>query len=181
MEFVGIIGDPGSGKTCLMTALLVQDSYYGRLTFGTYTVNIARHQTCTFEQICDYAEQEGILTNASIAFDEMSIGGDAYAFLEATPRKMKVLVSQLRHDMAIAYYTCQNFRQITAPLRRATGGFLMMFDRDAKVNPGPYHWKTCGGLFDVTVLDQDMREIRKVTFDGKPWYRYYNTRQKVKA
>lgn len=181
MEFVGIIGDPGNFKTCLMTALLVMDSRAGRLTFATYDVKVPYHQTFTFEEICNLAEKDGILTNSSIGFDELSIGGDAYSFLEITPRKMKVLVSQLRHDMAIAYYTCQNFRQITAPLRRATGGFLLPFDRDAKVNAGPYHWKTCQGIADVTVLDQDMREIRRVIFDGKPWYQYYNTRQKVKA
>lgn len=185
MEFIGVIGDPGSFKTCIITSLLAMDWKHGRNILATYTITLPGARKLTFAEICKLADMEDEngrsgLYNASIGFSELSQGASAYEFLEATPRQMGTLVSQLRHDEAIAYYDCQNKLQITAQLRRATGGYLLPVDRDKHVNPGPYHWQTCQGIADVTVLDADERPVKEMVFNGKPWYHLYNTREKLR-
>lgn len=181
MEFVAILGDRGSFKSCFMTSLLAIDAREGREIVANYSLFFPPEyhvSKATFEEIAALAENSVALRGCSIGVDELGVGADSYDFMNKTPRKITALVAQLRKDRAIFYYNAQRFNTIALRLRDQTDAFFLCEDVDKLENPGPRHRETCKGIAHITQCDADLNTIREFYFDGKPWYNYYDTDEK---
>lgn len=181
MEFIGILGDRGSFKSCFMTSRLAHDARQGRPIIANYQLYFPPQYPVLylpFEQIAKLASKTNALKNASIGFEELGIGADSYDFFESQPRAITEMIAQLRKDRAICYYNDQRFNKVAKRLRDQTDGYFLCEDVDRQINPGPSHRDTCKGIAHITQLDGDMDYMRDFYFDGKPWYSFYNTDEK---
>lgn len=182
MEFVAILGDRGAFKTCFMTSLLAADARNKRRPiFANYTLYFpARYvvRKLPFGTIAAMARETSELHGSSIGLDELGVGADSYDFFENQPKEIVEMVAQLRKDRAIAYYTVQRFDDIARRLRKQTDAYFLCEDVDRNLNPGPDHRDTCMGISHIHQMDADLRYVRDFYFDGKPWYRWYNTDEK---
>ena len=78
-EVVGIIGNRGAGKTCLLTSLLYIDSQLGNKIICNYSVKFPATYM-TFSQVADLPES---LKGATLGFDELGIGADSREFFSS--------------------------------------------------------------------------------------------------
>ena len=113
---VGIVGDMGSGKTLLMTALLLNDSKEKKGIFTNYNVKFPR-------KLLDIHEVENLFTidlksKISFGIDEMHIFMDSRS--ASKNRVISYWILQTRKRGIDLYYTTQYFHQIDRRLRNAT-------------------------------------------------------------
>lgn len=187
MEFVAILGDRGSGKTNLLTALLKyeRDSFKRRIV-ANYTLRFP-YTRRTFEQVCAIPPE---LQGSAIGLDELGLGADSYKFWSKAAEKMAELIFELRKLHAKAFYTVQRFGLITVRLREQTDGYIMMDDPDRDVmwkdDPNGNrvyvadHREVCQGVFDARFFDRDRRFVKHRKFDGRPYWDLYDTDELIR-
>lgn len=181
MEFIGIIGDRGSGKTNLMTKYLYDFSLEGYDIVANYPVKFkARYMP--FSEIRKMPEE---IEDTIIGMDELGIGADSYDFFSKDVKMITDLIAQIRKLHCRVYYTVQRFNMIARRLRLQTDGFIFMEDLDRMNMILPdgkvarTHREVCKGMFRAQFVDSEMRPTRSVIFDGKPYWSKYNTDQRV--
>ncbi len=165
----GIIGDPGSGKTSLMTALLHRAHLRGTNIVANYRLEFP----ATLMSFSELAALPDSLQHAHIGMDELGEGADSYDFFASGPRKINKLTMQVRKRECLIIYTVQRWGMIAKRLRDLTGGFVLMEDTD-RLKPD-HTIAACDSLFQATFVDSNMRVTNRVLFDGKPYQTLYNT------
>ena len=177
MDFVGIVGDRGSGKTNFMTALLQDYAEAGIPVIANYKLDFDS-LTMSFDDIRKIPE---LVENCVIGLDELGVGADSYEFFTKNSSKITTLVTQIRKRRTKVLYTVQRFNLIARRLRDQTDGFVMMQDMDK----GNYldddgklfsvHRDVCAGLFSATFLNENQEIVNQELFDGKAYWKSYDT------
>ncbi len=173
MNFVGLIGDMGSGKTCYATALLWQDHLLGRRIVANYRLQFP-HRLMSFDELKTFPAD---LHDSTVVMDELGTGADSYSFMSQGNKDITKLVTQIRKRDSLVYYTVQRFKFITKRLRDLTDGFVLFEDLDKHLD----HRKTgfiCTGNFKLQFLDHEGQPTRPpVMFDGKPYWDMYDSKE----
>lgn len=180
MRFAGIIGNPGSGKTTFMTAVLHSDHLEGEKIVANYALKFP----FTIMRFDEMAEMPANIKGATVGMDELGKGADSYQFFSGRATKLATLVSQSRKFHCTMYFTVQRFGLIAARLRALTDRFYLMQDLDERIP----HCKctklpcTCGAdsykcamYFRVTTCDENERPIAHQLFNGNPYKSLFNT------
>lgn len=186
--FIPILGDPGAGKTALMTYMgkYVQERGYKVVT--DYPVKYP-HVLVTFEQIRTMLEPENhnfreSIRGAYLLMDEMHEGGDAYDFASKWTRALSRVVAQRRHLDFTVLATYQRGSQI-ARRNRISGDFwfvLTDMDKRERIDFRPYPdrphrpFRNCAGLSRVEVLDEKFDIELEFVFDSKVVWEEYDSR-----
>lgn len=180
-----IIGEPGSGKTNLMTAILRENQQDGEKIIANYKLAFP-FRLMPFSEMAKF-KHTGI-RRAKIGMDELGKGADSYDFLSSNNRKITTLTAEIRKFECQVFYTVQRWRWIVKRIRDRTDYFILLQDqdRDTPHKPGKY---TCNGLFNVFILNTDLeiqnpfdRGTRKhipAVFDGKPYRHLYDDKEVI--
>jgi len=161
---IGIIGDRGSGKTCFMTRLLLQDYNNGRKIITNYWVDFP-HTKMSFE---DLANLPTHINGSTIALDEIHVAVDSRESMSSINKQLTKLATQLRKRNIILYYTTQRFNLIDKRLRDQTDYLVRM----SPASDGIFIAST----YNRWTLDKPLTNKR---FDGKPFYKYYDTTEVI--
>lgn len=181
MRFVAIIGDAGSGKTTLMTAILYQSWQSGSKVISNYHLTGIPHTLMAFSQLATLPPE---ITGSVIGMDELGKGADSYEFFSAQSQKLTTLVSQSRKRHCVVYFTVQRFNLIAKRLRQQVSGFILMDDLDATTphcicSKLPCRCRRkgykCARQFKCTFVDQYKKVVNVTEFDGTPWGGYFDT------
>jgi len=181
MDFVGIVGNRGSGKTNIMTAYLKDYVDDGVPVIANYKLNFDS-VSMSFEQMLKILRADPeILTGVVIGIDELGIKADSYDFFKKDSRETTFLIQQIRKLHSKVLYTVQRHMTIAKRLRDQTDGFIMMRDPDAKNFTKPdgtialNHREVCNGIFEARFMDENLDLIRAELFDGHPYWNLYDT------
>ncbi len=173
MEFVGIIGDRGSGKTNLMTKLLNLHYVAGENIIANYTLNFPSN-LMSFTEIAKLGPE---IQDSYIGLDELSEGADSYQFFEKNVKRVYRLINQIRKRECRVYYTDQRLNKIAKRLRQQTDGFILMKDLDkGKIG---HSFDTCDSLFECTFLNDMLVVVKTSLFDGRDSQHLYNSKEIV--
>lgn len=171
MNFIGLIGDMGSGKTCFATAVLYMSHRAGRKVGANYKLDFPA-DLISFEELQGFPAK---IYGVDLVMDELGTGADSYDFMSEQAKNIGKLVTQIRKRKARVYYTVQRFNFIARRLRQMTDGFIMFKDLDSHLDHLAKDF-VCAGLFELEFLDADMNRTREnEVFDGKPFWNLYNT------
>lgn len=172
LQFTGIIGDPGSGKSNLLTSIGYDAHKKGLKVIANYKLNFP-YQLMPFSEIAKMPED---LFHSVVLMDELGKGADSYDFFSKDSRRIVTIVTQLRKRHCLVYYTVQRFAWIAKRLRERTDGYVLMQDLDGHI---PHHGLkqpyTCQGLFQASFLNSYYEKISESVFDGKPTRDLYDT------
>lgn len=170
MNFIGVIGDMGSGKTNFVTAVLKRSYDLGRPIAANYKLEFPSRLT-SFDELAKLPDD---IRDYDVGMDELGTGADSYDFFDLQPKRIGKLVTQLRKRHCRVYYTVQRFSFITKRLRVMTDGFVLCEDMDRMFD---HHEKdfVCDGLFHLSFYDGDFKLVNTEIFDGKPYRNLYNT------
>lgn len=173
MNFIGLIGDMGSGKTCFATAILKMSHDLGRPVGANYKLNFD-YSLMSFEEIQGFPAR---FHDMDFVADELGTGADSYDFMSEQAKNIGKLVTQIRKRKCRVYYTVQRFNFIARRLRQMTDGFIMFKDLDADLDHLAKDF-VCAGLFELEFLDADLNRTRpNEIFDGKPYWNLYDTNE----
>lgn len=161
-ELIGIIGDRGAGKTCLMTALLYIDYANGHKIVANYHLNFPS-KYMTFEQVADLPPN---IKNATLGFDELGIGADSREFFKKRNSGIGKLITQIRKRNCLLYYTVQRLNLIDKRVRQQTDKFILM---EKTSTPGISILRLLEGW--------NAEMIAKTTFDGRRFFDMYDTNE----
>lgn len=170
MNFIGVIGDMGSGKTNFVTAIMKRSHDAGREIVANYKLTFPS-TLMSFETLATLPPE---IINKDVAMDELGTGADSYDFFDSQPRKLGKLVTQLRKRKCRVWYTVQRFSFITKRMRIMTDGFVLSEDMDREQN----HLATgfiCQGFFKLSFYTNDFVLVNSEIFDGRPYRNLYNT------
>lgn len=181
MDFVGIVGDRGSGKTNILTAFLYDYAMAGIPVIANYNLNFDSI-TMSFDDIRKIIQNDPTkLSDIVIGLDELGRGADSYEFFKKDVQDITLLIQQIRKLHSKVIYSVQRFRTIAKRLRTQTDGFIMMNDPDKNNFTHPdgtlamNHREVCKGEFRAAFMTDNLVVIRTEIFDGKPYYAKYNT------
>lgn len=162
---VCILGRRGSGKTCLMTAIAV-DEYRAtkRRVFANYHIKGIPADIITFAELMDLPEY---LTNAIVLLDELQVGADSYETMSKSNKAINTFVTQLRKRKVTLYYTTQVFTQITRRVRLQTN---FIFQLNETPTPGITHLQVAEYIPGApsTIIRDEMLDLRE-------YFKYYDT------
>lgn len=186
MEFLAIVGDPGSGKTNMLVRYLVNEQKSDTpIISNLRSLNIPQTYM-GFDALIRAAENEDDrLEGAYVGTDELGIGADSYKFLSAKNEGLTTLNTQRRKFHLRWAYTVQRFSMITKRLRLLTDGFVSMTDPDRNImhdrfgRKVKFHRDVCMGVFRADFFDRDMRLIKTRLFNGRRYWKYYNTDERI--
>lgn len=190
VDVIAILGDTGSFKSCLTTYMLAQDAIDGRPIVANYRLKFPEQyptRYLPFDQLVTLANDPNdvSLKDATIGLDELGRGADSYDFFRSNARAITSWAAQHRKDHAKIIYNDQRLRNIAIRLRELTDVFILCEDED-KWSPlpeglarGTPHRQWCKGVARVTTMDDNFSVISTSRFNGKPWYQYYNTDEKI--
>lgn len=176
MLFTGILGDPGTGKTSLMTHFLYCAYKAGHPVIANYHLKF-KATYMTFKELAASVGDEK-LRRAIIGIDELSEGADSYNWLDMQPRQITKLVSQLRKMEAQVFYNDQRFNKVIKRLRDITDGFFLMDDNDA---PHPNKDYQCACIFNVIALDKYFHKTGEFTFRGVGVHGLYDSKEIINS
>lgn len=181
MEFIGILGDRGSGKTNLTTKYLYDAYLAGSRIVANYTLKFP-HILMSFGEIRKVPQE---LQGAVIGLDELVKGADSYDFFTKDTRALTDMVADLRKMHATTYYNIQRFSMAARRLRILTDGLILMDDPDkykmtySDGRKAKIHREVCGGIFRTVYVDENGRIIRSKMFNGRPYWDKYNTDERI--
>jgi hypothetical protein len=189
MEFLAIIGDPGSGKTNMLVRYLYNESRSGtRIASNLRTLKLPQLYM-GFSDLVDAAKDDGDprFHDLYVATDELGLGADSYEFLSARNKGLASFNAQRRKFHIRWVYTVQRFSMITRRLRLLTDGFVSMSDPDKRnmfYSDGrrvKTHREVCSGIFRAEYFDRDMKLIRRRLFNGRKYWSLYDTDERISA
>ena len=173
MNFIGLIGDMGSGKTCFATAILKMNHDTGRKVGANYKLGF-ESELMSFAELKEFPAK---FYQMDYVADELGTGADSYEFMGEQAKNIGKLVTQVRKRECRVYYTVQRFNFIARRLRQMTDGFIMFRDLDSHLDHLVKDF-VCAGLFELEFLDADMRRTRdNEIFDGKQFWHLYDTKE----
>lgn len=182
MEFTAILGDRGSGKTNLLTAILKDEwDTYQRKPIADYHLKFP-HVYMSFADFRKALQTDReLIRGRMIGFDEMSEGADSYEFFTKETKEITRFASQIRKLEAVCFYNDQRFGKVAKRLRDQTDKFMLMEDMDAHPWEDPrIHRKHCEGQFRVQRANEFGEPIGKPkVFDGKPYWNLYSTHEMI--
>lgn len=186
MDFVAIIGDPGSGKTNLLVKYLYSEYKSGSPIISNMSSLKFPQRYMGFSDFIKSAENAGAeFNNSVVGTDELGIGADSYDFLSKANRGLANFNAQRRKYHLRWFYTVQRFNMISRRLRLLTDGFISMSDPD-KYNmfypdgrKAKHHREVCQGIFRAEYFDRDMRLIRRRLFNGRKYWGLYDTDERI--
>jgi len=170
MEFFGIIGDRGSGKTNLLTAILHDQYANGKTIISNFHLSFPY----TLMGFSDLIKLGPEIHRATIGMDELGRGADSYDFFLHDVRRITTLISEIRKRECIVWYTVQRWNLIAKRLRDQTDGFILCVDAD---QGHPPEKGRCQGLFNLTFINSDFHVVRRARFDGRPFWDMYDTEE----
>ncbi len=161
-EVIGIIGNRGSGKTCLMTSLLYIDYNLQHKIIANYHLKFP----CIYMSFPQIAELPEEMTGATLGFDELGIGADSRQFFSKRNNNIGKLITQIRKRKCLLYYTVQRLNLIDKRIRQQTDRYILM---EASPNPG---------RFIMRMIDANNGDlIYKSVFDGRQFFQLYDTNE----
>lgn len=161
-EVIGIIGDRGAGKTCLMTGLLYIDYELGNKIICNYTVKFP----ATYMPFSKVAELPESLAGATLGFDELGIGADSRQFFAKRNNNIGKLITQIRKRKCLLYYTVQRLNLIDKRVRQQTDYFILM-----EKTP-------IAGKFVLRLVNGNSGELEaKTEYDGAQFFNMYDTNE----
>lgn len=165
-ELIGIVGDRGAGKTCLMTALLYIDYANGHKIVANYHLNFP-FKYMSFQKV---AELPPDIKNATLGFDELGIGADSREFFKKRNSGIGKLITQIRKRNCLMYYTVQRLNLIDKRIRQQTDKYILLE-------------KTANhGISVLRLLEGWNTEmLAKTTFDGRRFFDMYDTNEIIEA
>lgn len=186
--FLPILGDPGSGKTALMTYMGKYVQNRGYPVVSNYPVKYP-HTLVTFEQIRTLLDPANIkfresLRGAYLLMDEMHEGGDAYDFASKWTRALSRVVAQRRHLDFTILATYQHGSQVVRR-NRISGDFwfvLIDMDKRERIDLRPYPdrphrpFYNCAGISRVEVLDEKFDIESEFVFESQHVWADYDSR-----
>lgn len=188
MEFLAIIGDPGSGKTNMMVKYLYAEHRTGSPIASNLRTLKLPQAYLGFDDLIKAAEDDNpILHNRYVGTDELGVGADSYEFLGKANRGLVKLNTQRRKFGIRWVYTVQRWSMISRRLRQLTDGFISMTDPDKNNMFHPdgrrarVHREVCRGMFRAEYFDRDMRLIRRRMFNGRKYWGLYSTDERISA
>lgn len=177
MEFIGIIGERGSGKTNIMTKYLHDAMRDGDKVISNYSLKF-KHRIMSFEELRQLGPE---IQDCVIGMDELGVGADSYDFFSKESRKITSLIAQIRKRHCRVYYTVQRFSMVARRLRLQTDGFIFMEDIDRgnmRTADGlrvKTHREVCSGFFRAMYCNDDLEVMRTRIFDGHKYWGIYDT------
>lgn len=161
-EVVGIIGNRGAGKTCLLTSLLYIDYNMKHKIIANYHLKFP-FTYMPFEELSELPES---LKGATIGMDELGIGADSRQFFSKRNSNITKLITQLRKRHCLLYYTVQRHNLIDKRIRQQTDNYILMEKTGHK------------GIFTMRMLDGWTLELlSKSSFDGRKFFDMYDTNE----
>lgn len=182
MDFLAIIGDPGSGKTNMLIRYLYNEHHSGsRIVSNLHSLKFPSTYM-GFDQLMSAGDE---IMGSYVGMDELGVGADSYDFLSKNNRGITQFVAQVRKFHCRVAYTVQRFSMISRRLRLLTDGFVSMSDPD-KFNmfypdgrKAKIHREVCKGIFRAEYFNRDMRPIRRRLFNGKNYWHLYDTDERI--
>jgi len=165
---VGIKGLKGSGKTLLLTILLLMEYMKGKKVFTNYKVFFP-HEIIDVKKMVELDED---LENCVIGISEMHLICDARRHGKEQNILMSYFVLQSRHRGVNLYYDTQFERQIDIRIVENTDINIVCenlhIDTD---NDG------LADLFRIIIQDKRMMpvKVKQKVFYGKPFWQMYDT------
>lgn len=182
MEFTGIVGDRGSGKTCHLVALMHDEWTKNKLEPISNIWLDFPHIRVTFEGLRRWIKEKNpILQGRFLGLDEISEWADAYDFFGKETQELTHFASQIRKLGMVCTWTDQRFNKVAKRLRDQTDKFMLMEDADKHMWEDPrIHRKHCEGRFRVLRIDEYFRIWGKpMIFNGREYWHLYNTLEEV--
>lgn len=163
-EVIGIVGDRGAGKTCLMTALLYIDSQLGNKIICNYKVKFPA-KYMSFKKVATLPKE---IISATLGFDELGVGADSREFFKKRNADIGKLITQIRKRKCLLYYTVQRLNLIDKRIRQQTDLFFLMEKTEHE------------GIFTLTVIKANTGElVQKTNFDGSKVWDFYDTTELI--
>lgn len=186
MEFIAIIGDPGSGKTNMLVKYLYAEYRQGTPIVSNLKTLKFPQRYMGFDEFIKTAEIDGDdFMDCFVATDELGLGADSYDFLSAKNRGLSSFNAQRRKLHLRWAYTVQRFNWITKRLRQLTDAFISMHDPDKNNLYYPdgrrarFHREVCQGIFVADYFDRNMKFLHRRRFNGRKYWPLYDTDERI--
>lgn len=188
MEFLAIIGDPGSGKTNMLVKYLYSEYRMGtRIASNLSTLKLPQLYM-GFNDLVEAAKSDRKdFHDLFVATDELGLGADSYDFLSARNRGLATFNAQRRKYHIRWAFTVQRTRWITLRLRMMIDGYISMSDPD-KYNmfypdgrKAKMHRDVCKGVFRAEYFNRDGRLLKTRWFNGRKYWPLYDTDERISA
>lgn len=189
MNLVAIIGDPGSGKTNLLTKYLHEYHCAGWPVSANYELKFD-YISKGFDEL---AELPPDINGFFVGIDELGVGADSYEWMGSTARGLTTLAAEIRKRNCIFVYTTQHLSYIASRLRGRTDTFILMEDNDAHISHCKHYLNpatcpglptcsgyVCAGMFHRLILDRHGNLIKEDDFNGAPYWNLYSTGEMVR-
>jgi len=177
------IGKQGSGKTALITKLIV-DNMDGRKVFSNYKLIGIDYTPVTFDNEKEedkldvlkmLKEDKNYFNNSIMAFDEIQIYFDSRDFMKENSRIMQAFFSQLRKRNILLFGTTQYILNFDVRLRRQCMNVFLM-KHIGKIETFK------GNIFLVETHDIDgynTQFISSYQIDLQDYFQYYDTKELI--
>lgn len=188
VNFIGIIGAPGSGKTNLLTKYCYEYSQAGWPIAANYGLRF----DYVIKGFSELAKLPADLNGCFVGVDELAVGADSYDFMSSDSKEITDLVAEIRKRHCLVTYSVQYFPWIAKRLRTMTDAFIVMEDNDKhiahckhfhnpKLCPGlpTCSGYICAGNFHRVFLDNECNFIREDDWNGAPYWSLYDSSEIV--
>lgn len=167
---IGIIGDRGDGKTCLMTYLLKKAFDNDINVFSNYKLEFTDdNHYISFEEM---ALLPNYLFDAYVGMDEIQMALDSRKFMSQTNSNLTKLVTQIRKRGLTLIYTTQRLGMADLRLRQQTDYLFFPEKQDSFEKDGVL----IDSLFKVHVQEVKTGKILKpFYYDGYSIFGLYDT------
>lgn len=186
MDFVAIIGDPGSGKTNMLVRQLYKEYLDGANIISNIRSVKFPQTYMDFDKFIEAAENDDPrLDGAVIGTDEFGVGADSYEFLSERNKGLTKLNTQRRKFRLKWLYTVQRQNFVSRRLRQLTEGYISMSDPDKRNMRFPdgtkarHHRDVCMGVFRSEFFDFDGTLIKARWFNGRKYWSLYDDRERI--
>ncbi len=159
---ISVIGDFGSGKTNLLTAIAKMNE--GKRTiFANFTLYDIEYKPIDIDDLAEFPDW---VRDCVILLDEGHVGANIYDVFEERIHDFAEFITQIRKRRVFLFWSSQIFDRVAKPLRLYT---KYVFQMEAS----PYD-----GISLVTLMDYHNHGqiiYAHQIFDGRPYWGYFDT------